>query len=114
MPCKLCKQRGKTWKGDEPKCAFENGVFSSDNWNCATMGALRNLAEGPSVYNNDQHCATLPVFDCGEFLIISWYKSRGQTEGAWIVDSCSILPLSIGEAEAIIDKKSERPTREQE
>jgi hypothetical protein len=32
----MCKQRGKTWEGADPQCAFENGIFSSENWNCAT------------------------------------------------------------------------------
>jgi hypothetical protein len=45
MACKLCNERGKTWNGDDPVCAFENGVFSNDNWNCATMNKLRNISE---------------------------------------------------------------------
>ena len=45
MPeCPLCKKRGKTWEGDDPVCALKNGKFSDDNWNCATMNKLREIA----------------------------------------------------------------------
>jgi len=45
MACRMCRERGKRWAGDEPRCAFENGVFSGDNWNCGTMNVLRERAE---------------------------------------------------------------------
>ena len=34
MPeCTACQNRGKTWQGGDPVCAFPNGVFDSSNWN---------------------------------------------------------------------------------
>jgi len=45
MACRLCEQRGKTWEGSDPKCAFESYGFSHDNWNCATMNRLREIAK---------------------------------------------------------------------
>ena len=47
MTCKRCKERVKGWKGDDPTCCFETGVFHSEGWNCATMNELRDLAETP-------------------------------------------------------------------
>ena len=102
MACKLCSERGKTWSGSDPKCAFETPVFNTENWNCATMNAIRRLVEDKSVYNEDTYCAVLPVFDCGEFLIVCHYKRRGRTEGAFIVDEGSVLPLTYDEAVIIL------------
>jgi len=112
MPCKLCEQRGKTWKGDDPKCAFLADTFSTDNWNCATMHELRTICEDLAVYNEDQYSAVVPVFDCGEFLVLSWYKRLGRIEGAWIIDSGTVLPLTIQEAVVIIEQYRKNNTME--
>ena len=105
--------------GSDPKCAFwdAGGQFNADNWNCALMGVLRTEAErvwneGPPHHGralltaDDQRCAVIRVDellglrpdDSGfdpDFLILSWYKSRGGTEGAWCIDQSHLRPLDF-------------------
>jgi hypothetical protein len=103
MKCKLCVERGKTWKGDDPVCAFESGTFAVENWNCATMGALRDLCKDSTVYNDDQNAALL----CGadyDHIVLLWYKSRGRTEGAYMVKLGIASPLTLKEAENVLIK----------
>jgi hypothetical protein len=102
--CKRCIERGKTWNGGDPKCAFESGVFDTDNWMCATMNALRDKAEDNRVYNNEQSGALLPDGE-GSYIVLSWYKNRGRTEGAWVFDESDIEPLTLENAEALLDGK---------
>jgi len=101
--CPLCKKRGKTWMGADPDCAFMTGEFDPDNWNCATMNALRGLEELPQARRwccDDQSLLVFPLE--GEFLILSWYKNRGRTDGAWTLYSDLIEPLSLEAAERIL------------
>ena len=100
--CKLCKERGKNWNGDDPKCAFTNGIFSNGNWNCETANRLRDLTDDTRFYNNDQYCGIVDLDGFGKFLILSWYKSRGRTEGAWVVDQALISPITLKEAEELL------------
>lgn len=105
--CLACKTRVKDWKGDDPKCGFKNGAFDgSDNWNCGTVSMLRNLVElafyGESIpgiltqrCENDQNYATLNLEEVDILhdenqpnpvaLWIGWYKSRGRTEGMYLM-----------------------------
>jgi len=100
MPCKRCLARGQTWNGDKPKCAFD-GNFA-ENWNCATLNELRDIVyEGQSPmppgvdyqYCEDRKYATVKIDDVelangnsiGLALWVSWYKSRGTTDAAWIL-----------------------------
>ena len=117
MKCKLCTERGKTWNGDDPKCAFD-GAFA-DNWNCATLNALRDICyEGqnpmPGVdyqYCEDQKYATVKIDGIedrrgcriGLALWVSWYKSRGKTDAVWVLsdDAPPRIPTEE-ELEAII------------
>lgn len=102
MTCKMCAERGKTWNGDDPKCAFV-GAFE-DNWNCATIGALRDICyEGQNPmpagvdyqYCEDQKYATVNIDDIetpngnriGMALWVSWYKRRGSTDAVWVLDN---------------------------
>ncbi len=94
--CKRCQKRGKDWNGDAPRCFND---FGADNWNCATLNAIRVIcSEGhpPGVdyqYCDDQKYATVKISDCenidgdriGLALWVSWYKNRGQTEALWIL-----------------------------
>jgi hypothetical protein len=105
MVCPLCEKRVKDWSGSDPQCAFGVGVFSTDNWRCATMRELRKLVEDSAVWHEDEQAALLPVFDCGEFLLLTWYKSRGRTEGAWIVSESEIRVLTLEDAIKIIEEK---------
>ncbi len=101
MNCEECKKRGKTWPGDDPKCAFARGAFDAENWNCASVNLLRDLVyEGQSPmpsgvdyrYCEDQKYATVQVdhvegVEGALALWVTWYKSRGRTEGAWLMFS---------------------------
>ena len=106
MTCKRCLERGKTWKGSDPKCAFESGVFSSNNWSCATALAIRELFDEKDDHRI-MHCReenqNVALLSTTEFEIlplkdekgwripqptslwVGWYKSRGCTEGMWLM-----------------------------
>ena len=83
MTCILCERRGKTWQGSNPTCAFKDGTFSPDNWNCATMGTLRDLAD---LFDMSHRCGDDSIgivpFE-GAFIVMAWYKSRGKTDRAY-------------------------------
>lgn len=99
MSCPRCKARGKTWEGADPNCAFEDGEFSSDNWNCATMNKLRDLCgDEITVWNEDCNACILKTDECG-YVLLSWYKQRGRTEGAWVFcgDSMGLLTMECAE-----------------
>lgn len=114
MICELCKNRGKTWNGDDPKCAFQVDQFSTANWMCATMNVLRDLADknqgdvGEFGTYKLRHCdhsfAALPFTDrdgVERFIVLSWYKSRGRTGQAWVfTENDPPVPLTY---EAAID-----------
>lgn len=103
MPCKMCRQRGKDWGGDDPKCAFDAHLDFGDNWMCATLNAIRDICyEGqrempPGVdyrYCEDQKYATIKIdeIECSGERIgycpwVCWYKNRGGTDAVWILDS---------------------------
>lgn len=123
MTCKLCQENPiVTNVGGWPianrptrKCAFPNGVFDTSNWNCCTLISLRadigdewafSKKQGYS-YGEDQSCYTRYVGD-GLFLVLGWYKDRGRTEYAGILDSEKMLPLRLDQAEAILAGKSPR------
>lgn len=112
MVCKLCAQREKTWQGSDPKCAFDqNGIFTSDNWACATMSRLRTIADENDLIQkvNETSLATIYVpskdldditesdnFDAyGGFIILSWYKGRGRVSSAIFMSDEGTMPLNI-------------------
>lgn len=114
MTCAACKERGQTWNGDPPKCAFRGGKpFSPDNWNCATVGMIRDIVyEGgvlPSEVDyqwcDDQKYATVNVSQIEELgalaLWVTWYKSRGRTEEMWLLTSGE-KPRRPTEAECLL------------
>ena len=104
MSCKLCQVRGKTWNGDNPKCAFESESFSKDNWNCATLNELRDIAEKNemSFRHNDESIGVIPT-GFG-FIVMTWYKNRGQTGNAlFMLDNEKEKSLTIKKAENTID-----------
>jgi hypothetical protein len=104
MVCKMCKERGKTWEGSDPKCYFDNPEY---NWNCATVNAIRDIftPEGwwivpdklpkglCATFGEDTTYGLICLQDI-EFegeqymdgcLYVQWYKRRGATEALWIV-----------------------------
>lgn len=110
--CARCKIRGKPVSfGSEPECAFPEGVFSKSNWQCATMNELRNKVEDGDEYLtlgslrvNDQSAALL-ADDSGQYIVMSWYKNRGRTEGAWLMSETTIEPLTLKDAERFLGDK---------
>jgi hypothetical protein len=115
MVCAMCEERGKTWEGGDPECAFRGGYFTHGNWNCATMNALREYGletaqrdvETPKhCWNEDQNCLVIPVDDhlglsCN-FIVLGWYKSRGKTEQAREMTDHEMRPLRLSTAMALL------------
>ena len=104
--CKYCKEFYEKYPLDEDgyhfissnvkvqqiKCAFSNGIFSSDNWNCATMNKLRKLAKKFGLFWRDDNIGSIGILpiDLDEFygfLAMLWYKERGQVEQAILLSS---------------------------
>jgi len=81
--CKLCKGLSEKRKDLAPMCAFPRGVFSRDNWNCATMNALRYLArERGYISRDDLEAASIGVLRYSEgYIVMTWYKERGPWVG---------------------------------
>lgn len=101
MACHMCQQRGKDWNGDNPNCPFDcDGNLLGDNWNCATINAIRDICyEGQEhmpdgvdyQYCGDQKYATIKVDEIEDLdadaLWVSWYKNRGGTDQLWLLSS---------------------------
>lgn len=103
--CERCRKRGKTWPGDDPRCAFlGDGVFRAKNWNCATLNELRDWADIQEtvVWSNDQNAAVVTAPRAGWHVVLGWYKRRGSTEWAGVLRESSMTPLRIDEAEAML------------
>jgi hypothetical protein len=112
--CPRCRDRGKTWSGDPPQCAFTiDGHFSADNWNCATMNALRLFAQ--EIYCQDHTLGVIPAQELEKdlekdldgslpnFLVLHWYKHRGACPLAQVVHmNHTISPLTLNWAELIL------------
>jgi hypothetical protein len=100
--CELCEKRGKTWEGSDPICAFVDGVFTSPNWNCATMNRLREIAEEHDWTHRDDNAAAsigyIP-FEGNEesgYIVLTWYKRRGATGNAVVMwDEEPVKPLTL-------------------
>jgi len=104
VACRRCTERGKTWEGGDPRCAFEGPQFSSDNWNCATMVLVRFIASdhGMAVPCGDSTTAVLPMSDGGECLVLAWYKRRGRTGTALVVTEDEARPATLAEVDDAI------------
>ena len=109
MACKRCTERYKNGRpnnfGSDPQCAFPNGTFSPNNWQCVLAGELRDLArqdedDTRTVYSDDQNAAILP-WD-GQFVVLGWYKHRGRTEFIGVLDNSEVRPMTEDEAEEFI------------
>lgn len=88
--CPRCLERGRPPHfGSTPRCAFETGVFSPENWMCATLIDLRNelVEQDKVVYADDNRAALIPCRSGEGFIVIVWYKSRGCTSRVtWLND----------------------------
>jgi hypothetical protein len=121
MTCRLCIERGKTWSGGDPKCAFD-GKFE-DNWNCATLNSLRNICkqeETEGIYRHwcdGQSWAAISIDEIrdpdnawiGYTLWMTWYKHRGRTEQAYILSGHSARQPTESECLSIISYYTEEP-----
>lgn len=106
MTCKLCLRRGKTWKGGDPVCYFDN---PQGNWKCATLHWIRHLVFTGGMFEegreklhygvNKQYCddnnyATILIDEVkadnkwfGTCLYLEWYKERGHTDAIYVMSS---------------------------
>ena len=123
MICELCEKRGKTWDGDDPRCAFQPEQFSTANWNCATLNTLRDIAEKEQrddrifrtyhLRHCDHSFAALPFTDRNgveRFIALSWYKSRGRTGQAWVfTEDDPPVPLTYEAAMDCIQNYQKKP-----
>ena len=123
--CTRCEQRSlrNDARPDLDGCAFATGVFTSDNFRCGTLQALRDHAESaipehrpaPTLtYSDDHWCAVLPMpsvddayEDSGDntlFVVLCWYKFRGRTERATEIPVFPDVerPLTLAVAERIL------------
>jgi len=79
-------------KVQQIRCAFSNGIFSSDNWNCATVNKLRKIIKREGVFWRNDDIGSIGILSinldefCG-FLVMLWYKERGQVEQAILLSS---------------------------
>lgn len=81
-------------------CAFDNPEqsFNGDNWGCETMSCLRTIVkgvndEGHLYFMRDDMCngsigvIPLPSDELGTgYLVMNWYKNRGRTDKANIIN----------------------------
>lgn len=121
-PCNRCQKQGQPDHFGSPvKCAFINGIFDSDNWQCATINVLRNLIHEDTqplakfYTREDMRQGSLGVISIPEYdteglqqgyLIMSWYKNRGRTGQAWVFwDDDIPEPLALSTAEFILSQK---------
>lgn len=120
--CKLCEDFIKehphngtihtgTSFGSPIRCAFTNdGMFTSDNWNCRTMSVLRGACYNNYTYRDDMDAGSIGICHIPEndiisgYVVLTYYKDRGKTGSATIVyDDETPKPLTLEMAEAIID-----------
>lgn len=112
MTCMACIERGKTWRGDDPCCAFERGRFSRDNWNCGTMNNLREAIKstGDIKIIEDQSYAL--IANSGGVLYVTWYKNRGATDNAILMEDADgeeEAPVPPTEAQVLRVMRGMRP-----
>jgi hypothetical protein len=119
MTCSRCQEAYANGKPEnfesEPECAFKTDQFDSSNWNCQTMNELRELAEEHAIYSNDQWAAIIPIPEpkndeergsrVADFIILGWYKHRGRTEAAYMLNESTLTPLTLEVAEKVLGGK---------
>lgn len=115
MTCPRCRRLHL--QGKVSRCAFQQSrAMSFDNHGCATLDALRDLVWSFSdwrplhgavdTHSHEQTLVTLPLdIDDLEvdFLVLGWYKQRGNIEVALAVCGTDVHKLRLGEAEMILE-----------
>ena len=117
--CSLCREGGQPDHfSSARRCAFESGVFSSENWQCGTALRLREMFEEAGddgsrnvrFRNDDQSLGVLWVED-EHYIVGTWYKERGSTGSLLAMIDSDFHVLTLDEAESAIEsvcrKKSE-------
>jgi len=113
MVCQLCKEFCEKYPPkdgfhdisefegmEEIKCAFTSNLFSSDNWNCMTLNALRDISYKDG-FENDQSYTVLKLKD--ELLFLFFYKNRGKTDSVLLINSHGgIDGLTLDKAQEIL------------
>lgn len=115
---------GQSVYSDPIRCAFTKGKFSTDNWNCGTLNALRGLlynedgtpsiwAEwkpGPAgtfMWRDDFGASSIGVLyvpGANDYILMLWYKERGAVGQAWLVsDDHQPKLLTLEAAEEAIE-----------
>lgn len=98
--CPLCGQK-KDWSGDTPNCPFADKKSPfGENWMCGIIRDIRALCEREMDYRihqqycDDQYYAIIKVDelemaadDNSLCLFVTWYKSRGATDGMWLLSN---------------------------
>jgi len=89
--CSMCQERGVNWNLSNYVCAFSTNDFTN-NWNCATLDAIRKIAINVENYNNQKYAiiniseVTLDDKPIGLCLYFSWYKQSGTLDSVYILD----------------------------
>lgn len=96
------------------QCAFENNVFSGENWCCQTMLKLREICDAREQRDRCDMAAGsfgwLRVPECdyqNGYLVMAWYKDRGATGIAKVIQEESVETLTLDTAEQIIKEYKE-------
>jgi hypothetical protein len=91
MTCPLCARDPHPPDSDPRRCAFAgDGTFLSDNWSCVTMLRLRDRCVW--VRRDDLSAGSIGVMPIPDglsrqgYLVLTWYKERGATPGALIMN----------------------------
>lgn len=114
--CQRCEADPQPENFGSPRnCAFdEQGVFTSDNWNCATLDALLAHQQGDEHYGEDEHMEVVSVrvrwtdengYDesgTDGWIVTARYKHRGCTSNAAHVTQRGTHPLTLKLVEDVI------------
>jgi hypothetical protein len=91
--------------GSDRECAFnKDGTFTPKNWNCATLGALMDMADMFEHFGTDESMQVIAGEAYNGFLVLNRYKRRGCTSSALHVgDFWPAKPLTLKTAESWLD-----------
>jgi hypothetical protein len=128
MPCPRCLADPQPKNFGNPRsCAFDDasGLFTPDNWRCATLDKLMSIAEGVGKMQeyggDDETVQVVPVLleytyqgvtNCPApavdvttegFFVFSRYKQRGRTSSAvWVGDFWPVKPVTAEHVERVL------------
>lgn len=92
--------------GDPRRCAFlEDGSFTPDNWNCATLDELLNIIPTSIEHDGDDESMQGILCDPNEargWILMARYKHRGCTSSAIHFGDSIAEPLTLALAEATL------------